>query len=214
MDHPAGTAAFWRSRWVSKQTGFHEGKPNRHLTRFWPEMQGSPGGRVLVPLCGASTDLLWLLAAGHSVVGVELAPEAIERFFSDNTIPAERRKVGPHEAWTAGGLTLICANILEVSATDLGVFDRLYDRAALIALPPAMRSGYVATIRSLLAPGANGLLVSFGYDQSKRDGPPFSVPASEVEALWPGAALLGRERLDEEPWKAFDVNEAVWFVQP
>ena len=205
-----GNPEFWKERWRTKQTGFHEGKPNVHLQRFWPEIAIPPTARVLVPLCGASEDLAWLLAQGYQVVGIELAGEAIARFFAEHELTPSKRPITGGSAWTAGNLTIFEANLLEISDAEIGVCDALYDRAALIALPDAMRISYVACLHRWLQPGGSGLLISMTYDTTKRGGPPLSVPHHEVLAHWPGAQPLLEQPVEEERWKGIDAVETVW----
>ena len=50
---------------------------------FWPALGLNPGSEVFVPLCGKTLDMRWLEAAGHKVLGVELAQIAIENYFAD-----------------------------------------------------------------------------------------------------------------------------------
>ena len=76
----------------------------------------------------------------------------------------------------------------------LGTFDGVYDRAALIALPPEMRSRYVAHLRSLVRPGGRVLLVTLDFDAA--GGPPFSVTEEEVRTLYAGAHVSLLERVD------------------
>ena len=52
----------------------------------------------------------------------------------------------------------------------------VYDRAALIALPPPLRQRYARELYSQLPRGCRGLLVTLEYPQHEKDGPPFSVP--------------------------------------
>ncbi|MGB5737544.1 MAG: thiopurine S-methyltransferase, partial [Thiohalocapsa sp.] len=74
----------------------------------------------------------------------------------------------------------------------------VYDRASLIALPPAMRPGYAAHLTTLLAADVQSLLITLDYDQTRMSGPPFAVAASEVKALFSAAFELA-------PLAKFDV---------
>jgi thiopurine S-methyltransferase len=91
----------------------------------------------------------------------------------------------------------------EVAAALGGAPQAWYDRAALVALPPEMRRQYVARLRVLLPAGACGLLVSFAYPQEQKQGPPFSVEADEVAALYAEGfeveLLEDADRLAAEP---------------
>ncbi len=55
-----------------------------------------------------------------------------------------------------------------------------YDRAALVALPPSMRERYAQHFATLMPAGSRTLLVAFEYEQTIKDGPPFSVEPDEV----------------------------------
>lgn len=75
MDHE-----FWHARWSSNEIGFHLPQVNPHLLEFWPTLGLPAGSRVLVPLCGKTLDMAWLMAQGHRVLGVELSRTAVEAF--------------------------------------------------------------------------------------------------------------------------------------
>jgi len=79
----------------------------------------------------------------------------------------------------------------------LGTVDAAYDRAALVALPPAMREAYAVSMGRLLTAGARALLVAFEYPQELKGGPPFSVDAAEIRRLFePAFEVEQVERLD------------------
>ena len=84
-----------------------------------------------------------------------------------------------------GDLTLWQGDFFALEATDLGHVDAVYDRAALVALPQNMRPGYARHLAQVTG-AAPQLLISFDYDQSQTDGPPFSVPEGEIAALYEG----------------------------
>jgi thiopurine S-methyltransferase len=65
----------------------------------------------------------------------------------------------------------------------LGRVDAIYDRAALVALPETMRGRYVGHLIEIID-RASQLLISYDYDQSLVDGPPFSVSNEEVNRLY------------------------------
>ena len=142
------------------------------------------GSRVLVPLCGKSRDLAWLAGQGLQVLGVELSQRAVEDFFSEQGIEAERLEHGAFVRYRAGDVELWCGDFFQLSADDVADCAGLYDRAALIALPPEMRERYVAHLSTILPRGCAGVLVTMDYDQSQLDGPPFAVLDEEVQQLF------------------------------
>ena len=76
-------------------------------------------------------------------------------------------------------------------------------RAALIALPPGLRSRYVHELYSRLPQGCRGLLITLEYPQQEKQGPPFSVTEAEVRELyqrdWEVEVLERRDILAQQP---------------
>ncbi|MEJ2644237.1 MAG: thiopurine S-methyltransferase [Gammaproteobacteria bacterium] len=194
---------FWHGRWERDQIGFHQQEVNVHLQNFWGRL-GTPGNApVFVPLCGKSQDMCWLAEQGHPVVGVELSPIAVEAFFTENGLTATRTDQGAFTRWHSGSITILCGDFFALRREDLADVAGVYDRASLIALPPQMRQRYAHYMAELLAPQTPCLLVTFEYPQQQMDGPPFSVAAAEVEALYRDSfaleRLYHRNILDENP---------------
>ncbi|WP_369990413.1 thiopurine S-methyltransferase [Pseudomonas xanthosomatis] len=193
--------AFWHKRWADNQIGFHQAQVNPYLQAHWPALGLEPGARVLVPLCGKSLDLAWLAGQGHRVMGVELSRRAVEDFFAEHGLVAQVSRRGASEVWSSGEVELWCGDIFALRAEDVAGCTGLYDRAALIALPPAMRQQYLALLGELL-PACKGLLVTLDYDQALIDGPPFSVGDDEVRAGlagWQVEVLEAPEIIGESP---------------
>lgn len=72
----------WHQRWEDNRIAFHLTEVNAHLQQFWSTLAPALAGRVLVPLCGKSLDMLWLAGEGHEVLGVEISPIAVQDFFA------------------------------------------------------------------------------------------------------------------------------------
>lgn len=173
---------FWHDRWHRNQIGFHQDSVSPMLAAHWTSAGVAPGARVFVPLAGKSLDMAWLAARGHSILGVELSPIAVRDFFASQRLePAvTQSRYGQHHV--AGPYELIVGDAFALDAEALAGCDAVYDRAALIALPPGMRSGYLHELYTALPAGCCGLLVSLEYPQAQKDGPPFSVQEAEVRA--------------------------------
>jgi thiopurine S-methyltransferase len=181
--------AFWLERWQRNEIGFHQGAPHKALDRHWARLGLARDARVFVPLAGKSLDMIWLAARGHAVVGIELAAEAVRAFAAENG-PVER-------------VDLRCGDLFDLDPGALGPIQGVFDRASLVALPPALRRRYAAKLAELSPPGTRTLLVTMEYDQARMSGPPHSVPEPEVRELF-GAThaveLLERDTsLDDFP---------------
>jgi thiopurine S-methyltransferase len=188
---------FWHERWQTGQIGFHQPDVHPFLARWWPELGLPRETRVYVPLCGKSLDMVWLAQRGHCVTGSELSPVAIREFFSDRGLLPSQARAGSYLRHTGGPYEIFEGDALELTAAVLGTVGAAYDRAALVALPPAMRTRYAASLARLLPAGARALLVAFEYPQELKGGPPFSVEAAEVRRLFgPAFAVREVERRD------------------
>jgi thiopurine S-methyltransferase len=197
MDHE-----YWINRWVENRTGFHMKGVNPLLERFWPRIAPAGTGRVLVPLCGKSEDLRWLAERGHEVVGVDLSAIAAKAFSAEQGIAFTETREPPFSVFRGTQITFYVGDFFDFTPGIGGSFNLLYDRAALIALPPAMRPGYARQLQSLLPFEGRGLLISLEYDTTKMEGPPFSVAEPEVRTLFadfPVYKLLEYDCLEDEP---------------
>ncbi|KMW57910.1 Thiopurine S-methyltransferase [Candidatus Rhodobacter oscarellae] len=174
---------FWHARWGDDRTGFHEEAPNPLLVAHLSSLALAPGARVFVPLCGKSVDLIWLRDQGFAVVGAELSPIAVAAMMAALGGAEEVSQHGALQRYNAAGIEIFEGDIFALDATTLGAVDAVYDRAALVALPPRMRADYASHMVALTK-RAPQLLISFAYDQAMMDGPPFSVPRSEITDLY------------------------------
>lgn len=194
---------FWHQRWQQNQIGFHSADIHTYLQTYWSSLAIAPNSRVLVPLCGKSNDMLWLLAQGYQVVGVELSPIAVEAFFSDNGLVPIVRQQGGYSISEVEGLQIFCGDFFALTTSLLGKVDAVYDRAALVALPAEMRADYVASLAELLEPQTQMLVISFDYCQENMQGPPFSVNQQAIEQLYLSWCQINRlasdNIVDKEP---------------
>lgn len=194
---------FWHQRWREGRTGFHQQQPTPWLLQYWPALTLARDSQVLVPLAGKSLDLVWLAAQGHRVLGVELSPLAVAQFFAEHALTPEvsESRYGRHHR--AGNIELICGDVFGLEAEALAGCAAVYDRAALIALPPELRRRYVDELYARLPGGCHGLLITLDYPQHEKAGPPFAVSDAEVRERygrdWKVEALERRDILAEQP---------------
>lgn len=161
---------FWQTRWQKREIGFHMPTPHAALARYWQQLDLRAGARVFVPLAGKSLDMVWLAEQGFSVVGIELSALAVEEFHAE------------HPQLT--NVDLRCGDFFDLSPATLGPIDAVFDRASLVALPPAMRRDYARHLGRLCSSGTRTLLVSMEYEQALMPGPPHAVLVEEVQQLF------------------------------
>ena len=188
---------FWHERWQTGQVGFHQSSVHPFLERWWPTLGVSAGSRVYVPLCGKSLDMAWLAGRGLRIIGSELSPIAIRDFFVDQGLEPTHTTGGLFVRHTAGPYEILEGDALALAPEVLGAVDAVYDRAALVALPPELRPLYAESLSRLVPPGVVMLLVAFEYPQEMKGGPPFSVEAAEIHSSFePAFAIETLERVD------------------
>lgn len=194
---------FWHERWEKGEIGFHMETVNPLLERFWPEAATRPGGRVFVPLCGKSVDMVWLRDQGWDVIGVEASPRAVADFFSEQELEPRRTDEGSFECWSSAGIRILLGDFFALGPELLEGTAVVYDRGALIALPEDMRQRYAAKLLEVLPERARILLLTARYDQGEMSGPPFSVEARELQTLFGAAKTIRRlaevDALDDHP---------------
>ena len=173
---------FWHQRWSEGRIGFHQADFNPYLKKYWQLLSLAGDDRVFVPLCGKSKDMLWLREQGHEVLGVELNSSACGAFFAENEAEPEFSQRPGFVVRSVDGVQLLCGDFFSLNAEDLRDVSAVYDRAALIALPPEMRVQYVEYLAQILPRGVQILLITLEFEGE--GGPPFSVQGTEVERLF------------------------------
>ena len=194
---------FWHQRWHDNRIGFHQAEVTPLLQAHWDAVNAPAGCTVFVPLAGKSLDMVWFAARGHRVLGVELSQLAVDQFFAEHALEAEifETRYGRHHR--ANGIELICGDAFALDAEALADCAAVYDRAALIALPPDLRERYTSELYAALPAGCRGLLITLQYPQHEKEGPPFSISDVEVDARfasrWRIERLACRDILAEQP---------------
>ena len=176
---------FWLERWQKQEIGFHQGEINQYLKRFWSEIKVKhPDSQVFVPLCGKSSDMLWLNQQGHDVLGIEFSEMAVKDFFSENRLPFEAVTLDSFKQYRTSDLNLMCGDFFQLTTAMLQHCHLVYDRASLVALPENMRKHYAEKMIEILPTEADMLLITMEYPQHEMNGPPFSVSEEEVKSLY------------------------------
>ncbi len=209
-------ASFWHAKWEKGEIGFHQDEVNPLLLDHFGALSLPAGSRVFVPLCGKTWDIRWLLESGYRVAGAELSRVAVEQLFADMGLEPGISQVGPLTRFAAENIDIYSGDIFELSGSDLGQVDAVYDRAALVALPAAMRQRYADHIAAITG-RARQLLVAYEYDQSLQNGPPFAVGADEVRRLYGRhyePVLLASTEVDGGLPGKSPATEHVWLLRP
>ena len=206
-------AQFWHDMWDSGVVGFHQADINEYLKNHWSKLNLHGHESVLVPLCGKSLDMLWLAKQGHEVLGVELSAKALDEFLQENNLNGIFHKTEKHCGFQLPSMTLLCGDFFDLTAQDCQATTVIYDRAALIALPPETRKQYVDHLHAIVPAGSKMLLVTMEYDQAQLPGPPFSVPEEEVMTLFKQCKKIEKLQTASFKRKGVDAVEKAYLIE-
>ncbi len=174
----------WHQHWTSPTPGFHEGQVNPYLTKYLPLFDLQPGDSIFMPLCGKAVDILWLAEQGFEVIGVELSQVAVESFFEESGLQYEQTGVADFKVYRSANITLYQGDFMNLKAEQLAACKLVYDRASIVAIEPFNRASYKTRMLELVPVATPMLMVVLDYRQGDMNGPPFSVPVSEVTELY------------------------------
>ncbi|MGJ3249323.1 MAG: thiopurine S-methyltransferase [Elainellaceae cyanobacterium] len=209
-------ASFWHKKWEQGDIGFHRTQANPLLVEHVEKLGQVKGSRILLPLCGMTLDISWLLSQGFRVVGIELSAFAVNELFKELGLEPKIAPIGNLLHYSSNDIDIFVGDIFDASHEYLGTINAIYDRAALVALPEETRQKYASHLINL-TDGASQLLIVYEYDQLLMDGPPFSVDTHEIERLY---GTIYRLKLVERKRVAGGLKgkvasvESVWLLQP
>ena len=177
----------WLARWQNNKIGWHADTVNRSLVDYFELLELASGASVFVPLCGKSIDMIYLSEMGYSVIGVELSPVGVERFFVDNNLQYSVSEIDNFVIYQSDRIKIYCGDYFSLNAEHLSSVSAVYDRASLIALDLNLREKYAQHLTAIIPLDVRILLLTLIYPQHQMSGPPFSVSNSEVESLFSSA---------------------------
>lgn len=204
---------FWIDCWNNNDIGFHEEQANPLLTNNFNKISLNNGDKVLLPLCGKTSSIPWLMSLGYCVVGIELSKLAIEQLFTDLAITPSISTVGNIHKYSAENIEIFVGDIFEISQQMLGNIAAVYDRGALVALPENMRQQYTSHLMQISA-YAPQLLICYDYQQSLMQGPPFAINQAEVVSHYQDKyqITLLESQLAGFSSNALEVKENAWLL--
>ncbi len=182
----------WESHYQTKDTPWDRGAPSPALEDFLAHE--SPGGRVLVPGCGAGHDVRAFAAAGCDVVGLDIAPSAIAR--------AQAAPLVAHETYE-------CADLFALPPHLRDCFDWVWEHTCFCAIDPAQRPAYVEGVHAALKTGGQLAAIFYldpGHDRPDA-GPPFEVSLGELDALFQSRFAVVREWVPERAYPGREGRE-------
>ena len=157
----------WNRRYAQNDTPWDKGDAHPVLADMLAH--GALSGRVLVPGCGTGHDVRELARRGLEVVGLDVAPLALERARAGTPVGAENYLLG---------------DLFHLAPDLRGAFDGVFEHTCFCAIDPAKRGEYVSAVASALRPGGKLLAVFFLDPGNDGDGPPFGCTSGELDSLF------------------------------
>jgi len=162
MAQDSSRADFWDTRYDQQVTPWEVGTAPPALVEFARELPA--GCRILVPGCGSGHDARHLAEGGMEVLAIDFSESAVTLARKNAGTFADRIRLADFFAFETGGL-----------------FDVIYERAFLCALPRRMWDDYARRVAELVRPG--GLLAGFWFMDDNERGPPFGISQARLDGL-------------------------------
>ncbi len=136
-----------------------------------------------------------------------MSEAAVQEFFEELEVSPKIDHRGSFTRYSWENVELLVGDIFALTAEDLQGVAGVYDRGALVALPPEMRRNYANLLARILPTSTQTLLMTFEYCLGDMEGPPFSINIDEVRSLFGDRCAL--TRLSSKPFdlRGVDVTE-------
>ncbi|HLW68214.1 MAG TPA: class I SAM-dependent methyltransferase [Gemmataceae bacterium] len=168
------------------QAPWDTGRPSAELERQLAKRKLAPC-RAIELGCGTGTNAVWLAQQGFDVTGIDLSPTAIER------AKAKATEAGVQ-------VRFLQADVFAL--LDLGpAFPFFFDRGCYHVVRRVNAAGFLRTLQSITATGAEGLVLTGNAKEPHSPGPPV-VTEAEIRAELGGAfeiVSLEEFRFDQDP---------------
>lgn len=166
----------WDASYRSADLPWDSGSPDPHLVEF-VRRHRLVSGKALDVGCGTGTNCLWLAEQGFDVLGIDIAPTAIQQ--------AESKAGG------GAAVRFACLDFLKQDVPD-GPFDLIFDRGCFHVFDDAVDRGLFAErVARAMAPAGQWVSIIGSTEGPARDhGPPRRTARDVTDAIEPVLALV------------------------
>jgi thiopurine S-methyltransferase len=205
---------FWLSIWEDNIINFHKEDVNPGLVKYFHNLNLQKEDTILIPLCGKTKDIKFFLSQGYKVIGIELSEIAIDQLFEELKLTPQITQLKDFKLYKYENLEVYIGDIFKVTRKDLGPVNAIYDRAALVALPPQMRNQYTAHLTNITNK-AQQLIIVVEYNQNDIAGPPFSISSEELKGHYESDYKIKRVESNLVPGGLkgkVQAHENIWYL--
>ncbi len=178
----------WEQRYATGDTPWEKGAPSPGLVDF---LATHPlDGKIAVPGCGYGHDVRAIARPGNEVIGLDIAPRAVERAKAFPKVADEIYRV---------------ADWFDLAADLRGCFDWVWEHTCFCAIDPSLRPAYVEAAGAALKSHGHLLAIFYLDPGGEADGqPPFGVTTAELDGLFRPSFELIKEW---KPARAYEGRE-------
>lgn len=172
--------------WTEKEDPpFHAAAYNSLLVKYHDRLTPEQKtGRVFVPLCGKTLDMIFLSEQRYEVVGLEFSEIGIVDFFAENNLTYDKEELvdSPFVKYTAKerNITIYKGDLFDLSRDVCGDFDASWDRGSFVAVNVPTRKKYAQLMSSIIRPSGKILMEVWKYNPSKYAGPPHHTEEKDI----------------------------------
>lgn len=155
----------WEDLYQEEDTHWDKGEATPCLVDWLRDQGKDFSGRVLVPGCGFGHDVRAWAEAGFNVLGMDVAPTAIEgaqKFIQEGQV----------------NVTFQLGDFFS-PPEDLTPFDIVFEHTFFCAIQPDQRHDYVNRLLKWLKPGGHYLAINYFLPKDE-EGPPFGTDREEI----------------------------------
>jgi SAM-dependent methyltransferase len=166
----------WYAHYRDGELPWDTDSPDPHLVEL-VERRNLPSGKALEVGCGTGTNCIWLAEHGFDVLGIDVAPTAVQQ--------AESKAAGTKSVRFA------CLDFLRRDVPD-GPFDLVFDRGCFHVFDdPQERWMFAERVARVLAPGGVWVSLIGSTEGPPRDhGPPRRTARDVTDAIEPALELV------------------------
>jgi len=168
----------WNAHYAADELPWDTGEPEPALVQ-WLNQHTRARGRALEIGCGTGTNALWLAAHGYHVLGLDLAPLAIDKARAKHPGEAGQRcEFRVHDFLNGEPLS--------------GSFALVFDRGCFhVFEEPSEQARFAQRVAAVLAPGGQWLSLIGSTEGAAREfGPPRRTAREIIDALEPSLELV------------------------
>lgn len=145
---------------------------NPYIKQFKNDLtKGKECVKIFFPMCGDVADMSWMAEMGHTTVGVEISPVAIEKFFNENEIQYDVNSFelmnGTVYTSKNRNIRIYCGDFFLFGPSVERDFDGIWDRGSFNTLcDMTLKKKYINILTLVMKPDCT-IIMEFALMENK-----------------------------------------------